>query len=117
MHTREGELGKVNVKSLQDALSDPDKIVIAQVAPAVRVTLGELFGYPPGSPLTGKVGCALKKLGFRKVFDTSLGADIAVVEETMEFQERMKKGGPFPLINSCCSGTVLFLEHAYTELM
>jgi NADH-quinone oxidoreductase subunit G/NADP-reducing hydrogenase subunit HndD len=102
---------------LDAAIADKSKIVIAQIAPAVRVSIGELFGFEPGTPLTDKIVGALKKAGVDFVFDTSFGADIVTMEETKELEERLENGGPFPLINSCCAGTVLFLEHAYPELV
>jgi len=107
----------MHFQPLEKALADPEITVVAQIAPAVRVSLGELFGYAPGTPLTKKVVGALKQLGFDFVFDTSLGADVAVVEAGFEFKERLEKGGLFPVINSCCPGTVLFLEHAYPDLV
>src|SRR3989339_818199 len=102
---------------LRKAMNDPKMVLVAQVAPAVRVSLGEPFGYEPGKSFESKIPDALKKLGFKYVFDTSFGADVAVVEETKEMQERLENGGKFPIINSCCPGTVSFLEHSYPELM
>ncbi|MFA4946167.1 MAG: [Fe-Fe] hydrogenase large subunit C-terminal domain-containing protein [Candidatus Micrarchaeia archaeon] len=101
---------------LDDVLVKGKKNVI-QVAPAVRVTLGELYGLPAGTPATGKVVGCLKALGFDFVFDTSFGADVVVAEESAELAKRLKDGGPFPIFNSCCPGSVLFLEHAYPELV
>ncbi|MDD5022570.1 MAG: [Fe-Fe] hydrogenase large subunit C-terminal domain-containing protein [Candidatus ainarchaeum sp.] len=100
----------------KQVLSDKNKIIIAQIAPAVQVSIGELFGYEPGTPLYKKLIFALKKLGVKYVFDTSFGADICVVEESKEFESRIKQG-EFPIINSCCPGTVSFLEHAYPDLV
>lgn len=102
---------------LDEMLPKKGIIAVAQIAPAVRVSLGELFGYAPGEVITKKIVCALKKLGFEYVFDTSFGADVAVMEESKEMADRLKVGGPFPMINSCCPGTVSYLEHSYPELV
>ena len=102
---------------LEKALSDPEKVVVAQMAPAVRVSLGELFGHPAGEIMTKRIVGALRKLGFKYVFDTSFGADVAVVEESVEMKERLKAGKLLPMLNSCCPGTVFFLEHAYPDLI
>jgi iron-only hydrogenase group A len=79
--------------------------------------LGEFFGKEPGTIMTKKIVFALKKIGFDYVFDTSFGADVAVMEECFEFEKRLKNNGPFPMINSCCPGTVSFIEHSYPELI
>ncbi len=102
---------------LERAVNDKSILKVAQLAPAVRVSLGELFGFEAGTILTKKIVGALKELGFDYVFDTSFGADVAIVEESKELDERLKKGGIFPLINSCCPGTISFLEHSYPELV
>lgn len=92
------------------ALLGSGKVVIAQVAPAVRVALGEEFGAEVGTEVTEKIPEALKKLGFRYVFDTSVGADIVALEEAFELLARLEAGGPFPMFSSCCIGWKL---HAY----
>ncbi len=97
------------------ALNNPAKLVVAQVAPAVRVALGEEFGLPAGELVTGKVVAALKRLGFDKVFDTSLAADLTVIEETNEFIGRLKKGERLPQFTSCCPGWVKYAEHNEAE--
>ncbi len=89
-------------------LLDSDNIVVAQVAPAVRFSLGEEFGAQPGTEMTGQIITALKKLGFEYVFDTSFGADIVAIEEAYELNQRLKKKGPFPLFTSCCIGWKLY---------
>lgn len=104
-------------ESLLNALKDSKKKVVLQVAPAVRVTLGELFGHAPGEPLTRRVVGALKALGFDFVFDTSFGADVVVAEESADLKERLENKGSFPIFNSCCPGAVLFIEHAYPRLV
>ncbi|QUL98035.1 MAG: iron hydrogenase small subunit [Candidatus Fermentithermobacillus carboniphilus] len=98
------------------ALSDPNKHVIVQTAPATRVSIGEPFGLPPGSISTGKMVAALRRLGFAKVFDTDFAADLTIVEEGSELLDRLAKGGPFPLITSCSPGWIRFMEQFYPEL-
>ena len=93
------------------ALADPTKHCVAQIAPAVRVALGEDFGYEPGTLLTGKIYAALRRLGFDAVFDTNFGADLTIIEEGTEFIERFAHGrGPLPLITSCCPSWTDYME-------
>src|SRR5690606_5026141 len=99
------------------ALNDPTKTVVVQVAPAVRVALGEEFGLPPGEIVTGKVVAALKRLGFDKVFDTSIAADLTVIEETHEFIKRLQKGERLAKFTSCCPGWVKFAEHNAADFL
>jgi NADH-quinone oxidoreductase subunit G/NADP-reducing hydrogenase subunit HndD len=108
---------KSYIDKVSDALEDPDKIVTVQVAPSVRATVGELYGLPPGVSLTRKLPTALRRIGFDYVFDTDFGADMAVMEEGYELVDRIKKGGPFPLITSCSPGWVKFMEHFFPELI
>ncbi|MBU1704160.1 MAG: [FeFe] hydrogenase, group A, partial [Nanoarchaeota archaeon] len=82
-----------------------------QTAPSVRVALGEEFGMPQGSIVTGKMVAALRKMGFDKVFDTNFGADLTIMEEGTEFLKRVKNGGPFPMITTCCPAWIKFMEH------
>ncbi|VVB77663.1 NAD(P)H-quinone oxidoreductase subunit I, chloroplastic [uncultured archaeon] len=99
-----------------EVLKNKKKHVIVQVAPSIRVSIGEEFGYEPGTIVTGKMVAALRKCGFSKVFDVDLGADMTIMEEASEFLERLKKGGPFPMITTCCPGWILFMEHFYHDL-
>ena len=105
-----------------EALADPDKIVIAQTAPAVRTALGRDFGFAPGTLVTGKMVTALRQLGFDYVFDTDFGADVTIMEEGTELLGRLGKylaGDPsvkIPLMTSCCPGWVSFVEQHYPEL-
>ena len=92
-----------------------NKHVICQVAPSIRVSVGELFGYEPGTIVTGKVVAALRKLGFDAVFDTNFGADLTIVEEANELLERVKNGGTLPMFTSCCPGWVKFMENEYPD--
>lgn len=98
-------------------LKDPETIVIAQTAPAVRVALGEEFGIPIGTNVTGKMVSSLKRLGFNKVFDTNTGADFTIVEEANEFIKRFTKNDNLPMITSCSPGWVKYIEMNYPELL
>lgn len=105
------------INEVWQALSDPDKIVIAQVAPAVRIAIGEMYGLEPGTDMTGQTVAALKMIGFDKVFDTSFAADLTIVEEANEFLIRMKKGEKLPQFTSCCPAWVKFAEQYYPEFL
>ena len=98
-------------------LKDPDTHVVVQTAPAVRVALGEEFGMPIGTNVTGKMVTALKRLGFDKVFDTNTGADFTIMEEAHEFIERFKENDSLPMITSCSPGWVKYIEMNYPELL
>ncbi len=100
-----------------DALQDPDKHVIVQTAPAVRVGLGEEFGLPIGTIVTGKMVSALKMLGFDKVFDTNFSADLTIMEEATEFLDRYTKKEKLPLITSCSPGWIKFCEYYYPDMI
>ena len=112
-----------NTDRLLDDLTNPDKIVIAQPAPAVRVALGEEFGMKPGTIVTGKLVTALRYLGFTKVFDTDFGADLTIMEEGSEILKRLKaflagdKDVKLPIMTSCCPAWVNFYEHNYPDLL
>lgn len=105
------------INEVWQALSDPDKIVIAQIAPAVRVAIGELYGMEPGIDMTGQTVAALKMIGFNKVFDTSFAADLTIVEEANEFLSRKKKGEKLPQFTSCCPAWVKFAEQYFPEFL
>ena len=108
---------KLEVGIVEDLLKDPNKVVIVQTAPSVRVALGEMFGAKPGTSVTGKMVAALRQLGFKYVFDTDFGADITVWEEAMEFLKRLKgEGGPLPQFNRCCIGWLATAERTYIDL-
>lgn len=96
-------------------LDNKEKYVVVQVAPAVRVALGEEFGLEIGSTVTKKMVGALKKLGFNAVFDTNFGADMTITEEATEFIDRFTKGENLPLMTSCCPAWVNFVEKEYPE--
>jgi NADH-quinone oxidoreductase subunit G/NADP-reducing hydrogenase subunit HndD len=108
---------KENISDVWRALMDNDKYVVVQTAPAVRVGLGEEFGLPMGSRVTGKMAAALRKLGFYKVFDTDFAADLTIMEEGTELIKRLTSGEKLPLMTSCCPGWVKFVEHNYPEMM
>ena len=99
------------------ALSDPTKHVVVQPAPAVRAALGEEFGLPMGTSVTGKMATALKRLGFDKVFDTDFGADLTIMEEANELVERIANGGTLPMITSCSPGWIKFCETYYPDFL
>ncbi len=98
-----------------EALADKNTTVIAQIAPAVRVAFGERFGIKRGENTIGLIAAALRRLGFDKVYDTNFGADITVMEESREFQERLVSGGKIPLFTSCCPAWVKYCEQRYPE--
>jgi len=106
---------KDNTAELWAALSDPEKVVMVQTAPAVRAAIGESFGMPIGTNAEGKMVAALRRLGFDKVFDTNFAADMTIVEEATELVERVKNGGVLPMITSCSPGWVKFAELYYPE--
>ncbi|WP_029540947.1 NADH-dependent [FeFe] hydrogenase, group A6 [Selenomonas sp. AB3002] len=106
---------KDDTDAVLDALQDPKKHVIVQVAPSVRVALGDAFGMEPGEIVTGQMVTALKLLGFDKVFDTNFGADLTIMEEASEFLHRLEHGGTFPMITSCSPGWVNFLEKNFGD--
>ena len=99
------------------ALNDPDKYVIVQTAPAIRATLGEMFGLPAGEDVTSKMIAALRRIGFKGVYDTNFAADLTVVEESAELMDRLKNGGKLPMIMSCCPSWIRFIEYHYPELL
>lgn len=100
-----------------DALADPKKHVIVQTAPSIRATLGEAFGLPVGTDVEGKMVASLRRLGFEKVFDTDLAADMTIVEEAHEFVERVQKGGVLPMITSCSPGWIKYCEHYHPDML
>jgi NADH-quinone oxidoreductase subunit G/NADP-reducing hydrogenase subunit HndD len=108
---------KTYVREVLAALDDPDITVVAQHAPAVSVTLGELFGVEPGTDVDGVMVGALRQLGFDHVFDTSFTADLTIMEETSELIHRVKSGGVLPMLTSCSPGWVKFLEEFYPEFL
>lgn len=108
---------KSDTQKVWSAINDPEKYVIVQTAPAVRVSIGEAFGMPIGSRPTGKMVTALKRLGFDKVFDTDTAADLTIMEEGTELLHRMQNNGKLPLITSCSPGWIKFCEHNYPDFL
>jgi NADH-quinone oxidoreductase subunit G/NADP-reducing hydrogenase subunit HndD len=99
------------------AIDDPERHVVVQTAPAVRVALGDEFGLPKGAITTGKMATALRRLGFTKVFDTDWSADVTILEEGNELLQRLKNGGKLPMITSCSPGWINFCEVFYPDLL
>jgi NADH-quinone oxidoreductase subunit G/NADP-reducing hydrogenase subunit HndD len=106
-----------HLQEVLKALKDKKKHVVVQTAPSIRASLGEEFGLEPGTLVKGKMVAALRKCGFDKIFDTNLGADMTIMEEATEFLERVKKGGAFPMITTCCPAWIKFMEHFYHDLI
>ncbi len=105
-------------RQVWESLYDESKYCVVQIAPAVRVAIGEAFGFKDGDLLTGKLYAALRRLGFKAVFDTNFGADLTIMEEASEFVERfLHKKGKMPLITSCCPSWVDFMERFYPEMI
>ena len=102
---------------LLEDLANPDKVVIVQTAPAVRAALGEEFGLPPGTLVTGKMVYALRELGFDYVFDTDFAADLTIMEEGFELIHRLQEGGALPMMTSCSPAWIKFCEINYPELI
>jgi NADH-quinone oxidoreductase subunit G len=105
------------IRQTWDALFDPTKTVVVQVAPAVRVAIGEEFGMAPGQIVTGKLVAGLRRLGFNAVFDTTFGADLTVVEESREIMDRLEKNENLPVLTSCCPGWINFISNHFPSLM
>lgn len=106
-----------NVQELWEMLNDDNTIVQAQVAPAVRVALGDEFNFPKGTNVMGKIVAALRMLGFDEVYDTATSADLTVIEEAGEFLERLQSGGKLPLFTSCCPAWMKYAENKHPELI
>ena len=106
-----------NIDEVWEALADKNTKVIAQIAPAVRVAIGDNFGYAKGEIVMGKLVGVLHRLGFDEVYDTSYGADLTVVEESKEFIERFTSGEKMPLFTSCCPAWVKYCENKYPEFV
>ncbi len=100
-----------------DEAKKQGKLIIVQTAPAVRAALGEEFGLPVGTPVTGKMVAALKRLGFYRVYDTNYGADLTIVEEAAELLHRIKGGGALPMITSCSPGWVNYAEYYFGDIL
>jgi len=108
---------KSDIDKVWDAVVNSTKKVVVQIAPAVRVAIGEAFGIPAGENTLGLAVAALRKMGFDKVFDTSFTADLTIMEEATEFIHRFKKGEKLPLFTSCCPAWVRYAEHKHPDLL
>lgn len=108
---------KEDIDKVWDAIEDPSLHVVVQTAPAVRAALGEAFGLPIGTRVTGKMVAALKRLGFDKVYDTNFGADLTIMEEGYELLDRLQNGGTLPMITSCSPGWVRYCEFFHPEFI
>ena len=106
---------KSAVSEVWEALHNPDKVILVQTAPAVRVGIGEAMGMADGSLVTGKMVAGLRRLGFSKIFDTNFAADLTIIEEGNELINRIKTGGVLPMITSCSPGWIKFIEHFYPK--
>ena len=106
---------KSNEQQVWDAVADKNKRVVVQIAPAVRVAIGDAFGLPKGENALGKLVAALRMMGFDEVYDTNFGADLTVIEESNELLERLEKNENLPLFTSCCPGWVKFCETKFPE--
>ena len=113
--------GAITIRDCADqvwkAIGDPDVEVSVQVAPAVRVGLGTEFGFEEGTNVMGKLTTALREMGFDKVYDTNIGADLTIMEESNELINRITKGGKLPMFTSCCPAWIRFAEDKYPDLL
>lgn len=108
---------KSDVEKVWDLINDSEKKVVVQVAPAVRVALGEMFGLKAGENTIGKIYSALRKLGFDLIFDTNFTADLTIMEEATEFVGRLTKGENLPLFTSCCPAWVRYMETQHPDML
>lgn len=114
-------VGAIKERSAVDevwaALADSEKHIVVQAAPAMRATLGEELGLPPGALVAGKMHAVLRRLGFNTVFDTNFSADLTIMEEASELVKRIKEDSVLPQITSCCPGWIKFMEYFYPDLI
>ncbi|MCL2520281.1 MAG: 2Fe-2S iron-sulfur cluster-binding protein, partial [Spirochaetaceae bacterium] len=106
-----------DINELADQLALSRKLMTVQIAPAVRVSLGEAFGLPVGTAVTGKIYAALRRLGFKAIFDTVFGADLTIMEEAQELLKRLDSGEQLPLITTCCPSWVEFMERFHGDMI
>lgn len=106
-----------NVRPVWEVLADKNTRVVAQIAPAVRVAVGDKFGIPKGENALGKLVAALRRMGFDEIYDTNFGADLTVMEESKELVERLEAGEQLPLFTSCCPAWVKFLEKKHPDMV
>ena len=108
---------KNNIDCVWDAIADPNVRTSVQIAPAVRVAIGKELKCQDGENVMGKIVAALRRMGFDEIYDTTLSADLTVMEETQEFIERLENGGKLPLITSCCPGWIQYAEKKHPEFL
>ena len=108
---------KSDISRVWNAIADPNVKTVVQVAPAVRVAMGNMEGVKEGLNVDGKIFAALRKMGFDEVYDTSFSADITVIEESREFLDRLNNGGKLPIITSCCPGWIQYCEKKHPNLL
>ena len=108
---------KSDIEAVWNEITNPDKKVVVQMAPATRVAIGEMFGLEPGENSIGKMNAALRRIGFDLVFDTNFSADLTIMEEASEFLARLKSGENLPLFTSCCPAWVKYLETEHPEML
>ena len=108
---------KSDVEQVWSEITNPDKKVVVQMAPATRVAIGEMFGLEPGENSIGKMNAALRKIGFDLIFDTNFSADLTIMEEATEFLSRLKSGENLPMFTSCCPAWIKYLETEHPDLL
>jgi len=108
---------KSHSKEVTSALNDKSKYTVVQIAPAVRASIGEEYNLPLGTNVTGQLVTALRRLGFKKVFDTNFAADLTIMEEGTELISRVTNGGKLPMFTSCCPGWVKYIEQNRPQLL
>ena len=108
---------KNNISSVWEAIDDPNVRTSVQIAPAVRVAIGKELKCRDGENVMGKIVAALRRMGFDEIYDTTLSADLTVMEETKEFIDRLENGGKLPLITSCCPGWIQYAEKKHPEFL
>lgn len=106
-----------DIRKVWAVLHDPDRYVVVEFAPSVRATIGEEFGCPPGTLMTGQLYAALRRMGFHKVWDTNFSADLTIMEEGTELLHRLKEGGVFPMLTSCSPGWIRYIETFFPTLL
>ena len=108
---------KSDVEQVWSEITNPEKKVVVQMAPATRVAIGEMFGLEPGENSIGKMNAALRKIGFDLIFDTNFGADLTIMEEATEFLSRLKSGENLPMFTSCCPAWIKYLEMEHPDML
>jgi len=108
---------KSDIENVWSEITNKDKKVVAQIAPAVRVALGEMFNLEPGENSISKINTALREIGFDLVFDTNFSADLTIMEEATEFLERLKTGKDLPIFTSCCPAWVRYMENSHPDML